>query len=78
LTQKEIEDFLRQPDLWKQLLEDVRELESALRARVDGIKYKKNLFMSQDEELPSDYRQLIEEYYRDLSTVSRQFPSFER
>jgi hypothetical protein len=71
LTQKEIEDFLEQPDLWKQLLEDVRELESALRERADGIKYKKNLFMSQDEALPSDYRQLIEEYYRNLSKVSR-------
>ena len=71
LTQKEIEDFLSQPDLWKQLLEDVRELESALRAQAEVLKFKKNLFMSQDGELPDDYRQLIEEYYRNLSKVSK-------
>ena len=71
LTQKEIEDFLSQPDLWKQLLEDVRELESALRAQAEAFRFKKNLFLSQDGELPDDYRHLIEEYYRKLSKVPK-------
>jgi hypothetical protein len=70
LTQKEIEDFLSQPDLWKPLLEDVRELESALRSRAEILKFKEKLFLSQEKELPTDYRQLIEEYYRNLSKVS--------
>ena len=70
LTRKEIEDFLSQPDLWRKLMEDVRELESALRAQEDGIRLKKNLLMREDEELPDDYRPLIEEYYRNLSQVS--------
>jgi hypothetical protein len=71
LTQKEIEDFLSQPDLWKQLLEDVRELESALRVQAELLKFEENLFLSQDGELPNDYRQLIEEYYRNLSKVTK-------
>jgi hypothetical protein len=72
LTQKEIEDFLSQPDLWKQLLEDVRELESALRAQAELLKFEENLFLSKDGELPNDYRRLIEEYYRNLSNVQKE------
>ncbi len=70
LTQKEIEDFLSQPDLWKQLLEDVRELESALRSRAEILKFKENLFLNRENQLPTDYRQLIEEYYRNLSKIT--------
>jgi hypothetical protein len=70
LTQKEIEDFLSQPDLWKRLLADVRELESALRSRAEILKFKENLFLSREKALPTDYRQLIEEYYRNLSKTT--------
>ncbi|RJQ58384.1 MAG: hypothetical protein C4530_10670, partial [Desulfobacteraceae bacterium] len=70
LTRKEIEDFLSQPDLWRKLLKDVRELESTLLAQAEALKSRKNLFLSQEGELPGDYRQLIEEYYRKLSKVS--------
>ncbi len=71
LSQKEIEDFLAQPDLWEKLLEPVRELESALRAEVDSSQLKKKIFSAPEETLPAPYRDLVDEYYRELSRVDR-------
>jgi len=67
LTQKEIEDFLRQPDLWQRLLEPVRELESTLLAQAKGNQLKKKIFAVPEETVPPAYRDKVEEYYRELS-----------
>jgi hypothetical protein len=69
LTQKEVEDFLSQPDLWQKLLEPVRELESTLRAEAKSSQLKKKLFSAPEEIVPAPYRDLVEEYYRELSRV---------
>ena len=67
LTQKEIEDFLAQPDLWKRLLEPVKELESTLQAQAEISQLKKRVFSTREEEVPTPYKHQVEEYYRDLS-----------
>jgi hypothetical protein len=67
LSQKEIEDFLSQPDLWKNLLEPARELESKLRAEANTHQLKKKIFSAPQETVPDQYRNLVEEYYRQLS-----------
>jgi len=72
LTQNEIEDFLSQPNLWKKLLEPVRELESTLRAEADGSQLEKNVFTAPEETVPTPYRNQVEEYYRELSRVDRE------
>jgi hypothetical protein len=72
LTQKEIQDFLSQPDLWKKLLEPVRELESTLQAEAKDRQLHKKLFAAPEETVPSTYRDLVEEYYRELSRVDAQ------
>ena len=69
LTQKEIEDFLTQPDLWKKLLEPLKELESTLQAEARVSQLKKKLFSAPPETVPTPYRDLVEEYYRELSRV---------
>ncbi len=70
LAQKEIEDFLNQPDLWKKLIDPVRDLESDLRARSEMNQLKKKLFSVREEEIPTAYQNLVEEYYRVLSQDS--------
>jgi hypothetical protein len=67
LTQKEIEDFLSQPDLWHKLLDPVRELESTLRAEAKDSTLEKKIFSVPRENLPDQYRDQVEEYYRELS-----------
>jgi hypothetical protein len=69
LNQKEVEDFLSQPDLWQKLLEPVRELESTLRAEAKSSQLNKKLFLAPEETVPTPYRDLVEEYYRELSRV---------
>jgi len=72
LTQKEVEDFLSQPDLWKNLLEPVRELESTLRAEAKSSQLQKKIFSAPEDTVPTPYRDLVEEYYRELSRVDRE------
>jgi len=67
VTQREIEDFLSQPDLWRNLLQPVKELEATLRAQVEVAQIKKRLFSASEQEVPTPYRHQVEEYYRDLS-----------
>jgi len=67
LTRKEIEDFLAQPDLWRKLLEPVRELESTLQAQAKEDLQKKKIFAVPEETVPSSYRDTVAEYYRELS-----------
>ncbi len=70
LTRQEIEDFLRQPDLWKPLLEPVRELESALRAQAEVRLYQDKAFSAPEQEPPAPYQSLVEAYYRALSETT--------
>ena len=70
LSRKEIEDFLSRPDLWRRLLEPVRELETTLRAEANAGQPEKNLFAAPEETVPAPYRHLVEEYYRNLSGVT--------
>ena len=69
LTQKEVDDFLSQPDLWKNLLDPVRELESTLRAEAKNSQVQKKIFSAPEETVPTPYRDLVEDYYRELSRV---------
>jgi hypothetical protein len=69
LNQKEVEDFLSQPDLWQKMLKPVRELESTLRAEAKSNLLNKKLFLAPEETVPTPYRDLVEEYYRELSRV---------
>ena len=67
LTQQGIEDFLNQPELFRELLQPILELEGALRAQAELDNINNKLFATADEEIPEAYRDLVEEYYRVLS-----------
>jgi hypothetical protein len=67
LTQQDIEEFLKQPELFKQLLEPILELEGALRAQAELDNINDKLFTTSDEDIPEEYRKLVENYYRELS-----------
>ena len=67
LTQQDIEEFLNQPDLFRQLLEPILELEGALRAQAELDNINNKLFATADEDIPDEYRELVENYYRVLS-----------
>ncbi|MGD8647293.1 MAG: hypothetical protein PVJ77_12220, partial [Desulfobacterales bacterium] len=71
LTQKEIDDFLSQPDLWKNLLAPVRELESTLRAEIKSRQSQKKIFSTPEETVPLPYQDLVDNYFRELSRVDR-------
>jgi hypothetical protein len=77
LTQKEVDDFLSQPDLWKNLLDPVRELESTLRAEAKNSQVQKKIFSAPEETVPTPYRDLVEDYYRELSRVDTANPKLE-
>lgn len=67
LTQQDIEDFLNQPELFRQLLQPITELEGALRAQAGLDNINNKLYATVDEDIPDEYRDLVEEYYRVLS-----------
>jgi hypothetical protein len=67
LTQQDIEDFINQPELFRQLLEPIIELEGALRAQAELDNINKKLYAEVDEDIPDEYRALVQEYYRVLS-----------
>ena len=67
LTQQGIEDFINQPELFRQLLQPILELEGALRAQAELDNINNKLYATFDEEVPEEYRELVEEYYRVLS-----------
>lgn len=67
LTQQDIEDFINQPELFSQLLQPIIELEGALRAQAELENINQKLYASVDEDVPEEYRDLVEEYYRVLS-----------
>jgi len=67
LTQQDIEDFLNQPELFQRLLQPILELEGALRAQAELDEINNKLYAAADEEIPEEYRELVEQYYRVLS-----------
>ncbi len=67
LTQQDIEDFLNQPELFRQLLQPITALEGALRAQAELDKINNKLYATIDEDIPDEYRDLVQEYYRVLS-----------
>lgn len=67
LTQQGIEDFLNQPELFRELLQPIIELEGALRAQAELDSINNKLYATVDEDIPEEYRELVEEYYRVLS-----------
>jgi len=71
LTQQNIEDFLNQPELFRQLLQPITELEGALRAQAELDNINNKLYATVDEDIPDEYRDLVEEYYRVLSENQR-------
>ena len=67
LTRQDIEDFLNQPELFRQLLQPITELEGALRAQAELDNINNKLYATADEDIPDEYRELVEDYYRVLS-----------
>ncbi|MCY4356626.1 MAG: hypothetical protein OXD01_03795 [Gammaproteobacteria bacterium] len=67
LTRQDIEDFLNQPELFRQLLEPIIELEGALSAQAELDAINNKLFATENEEIPEQYRDLVQQYYRVLS-----------
>jgi hypothetical protein len=49
------------------LLQPILELEGALRAQAELDNINNKLYATFDEEVPEEYRELVEEYYRVLS-----------
>ena len=50
-----------------QLLQPILELEGALRAQAELDEINNKLFAAADEDIPEEYRELVEQYYRVLS-----------
>jgi len=67
LSDQDLETFLSQPELLQQLLEPLFELESDLRARAELEEIERRLYASADDEVPEQYRRMVEAYYRALS-----------
>jgi hypothetical protein len=67
ITRQGIEDFLSQPELFEALLQPIMELEATLRAQAELDRVNQKLYASADEDVPDQYRRLVEEYYRVLS-----------
>jgi len=55
------------PKAGPQLLEPIIELEEALRAQAELDAINQKLYATVDEEVPEQYRDLVEQYYRILS-----------
>jgi len=72
ITAAGIEDFLNQPELFQALLQQVIELESTLRAQAELEKINEKLYASADEDVPDQYRRLVEQYYRVLSETKEE------
>ena len=67
LSRQDIDGFLQQPELFARLLAPVMELETALRARAGLDQLNHRLFATTEEEIPEQYRELVEQYYRVLA-----------
>lgn len=67
ITRQSLEDFLSQPELLSELLQPAMELEEALRAQAEQQEIENRLYTASEEDVPEQYRRLVEQYYRALS-----------
>jgi hypothetical protein len=67
ITQQSLEAFMNQPELLRGLLQPLVELESDLRARAELAQITRRLYAVSEEDIPDQYRRLVEAYYRALS-----------
>jgi hypothetical protein len=67
ITQQSLEAFMSQPELLRGLLQPLIELESDLRARAELARVTRRLYAVSEEEVPEEYRRMVEAYYRALS-----------
>lgn len=67
ITQQSLEQFMNQPELLRGLLQPLMELESDLRARAELAQINRRLYSVSEEDIPDQYRRLVEAYYRALS-----------
>lgn len=67
ITQQSLEAFMNQPELLRGLLQPLIELESDLRARAELAQITRRLYSVSEEDIPDQYRRLVEDYYRALS-----------
>ncbi len=72
LTRQSIESFLSQPELLTALLQPIIELEGQLRAQAELEQISRKLYSAADENVPDQYRRLVQEYYRVLSDSQSQ------
>ena len=71
LSQKEIEDFINQPELWQSLLGPARELASRLRAQTEAGRLKERPFSTSQQAPPEPYKSQVESYFRSLSELTK-------
>jgi len=67
ITSQSLEAFMNQPELLQGVLQPLIELESDLRARAELARITRRLYTVSEEDIPEEYRQLVEAYYRALS-----------
>jgi hypothetical protein len=67
ITQQSLEAFMNQPELLRGLLQPLLALESDLRARAELAQITRRLYAVSEEDIPDQYRRLVEAYYRALS-----------
>ncbi|MFQ5637771.1 MAG: DUF4175 family protein [bacterium] len=56
-------------DIEERILSPLRALEAELAQQLELIKNKEKLFLSNEEEIPAEYKDLVEKYYEALSKV---------
>ena len=58
---------MNQPELLAAMLQPLIELENDLRARAELEQITRRLYTVSEEDIPDQYRRLVEDYYRALS-----------
>lgn len=67
LTQKSLDEFLNQPELLAALVKPLVELERQLRMESQLSAIDKKLFSASEQDVPEQYKSMVENYYRLLS-----------
>lgn len=67
LSRQGLEEFLSRPELLQDLLAPVIELEKQLRVQAELNEIDNKLYSALEEDIPEEYKSLVESYYRVLS-----------
>lgn len=67
LTQKSLEEFLNEPELLAGMVKPLVELERQLRMESELSQLEKKMFSASDQQVPEQYKSMVENYYRLLS-----------